>query len=188
MAGRSGGVAALVAVMMWGCAEGAQDARTIEDGLTGDAGPVLAKADQPEADDADALLDAGMKADEGPPPEEPAGDPCTQGEMEACLCQDLGTEGIRRCLFDSSSPLDGFFSECEQCAAPEEEPGTAGDAPDAGSGQTTVTMDPPDAGAAAPPPSGAGPGRLSNPAMCMALLQCCRMDGMCGVGVPGLCL
>jgi hypothetical protein len=200
-------VAALIATWIAGCAAGAPERFEVEEGPLGEPSlpraPMLpeppgamagASASPPDAGPpAAAPLDAG-------PPAVPVGDPCMRDEVEPCVCLALGTMGERRCLYDRDSPRDGFFSACQRCADPEAvDPPVAGSGSDsmnagaggmmnAGAGGATNAGT--GSGAPAPPPPPAGTGCLANPATCGdRLLQCCRQDGTCGLGLPGvLCL
>jgi hypothetical protein len=188
--------AVLAAAWVVGCAKGAPPGRAVEQDVMGVMGPAGRPAVEPSAPE--GAPDASRAEPDAGPPATPAGEPCMRDEVEACTCIGLSTEGERHCRFDANSPLDGFFSECERCRAPGPEPTM----PDAGEGGS-------DAGAAAgasgatnagaggiggaggaggtAPPTGMG--CAANPAMCMGALQCCRQDGACGLGLPGvLCL
>ncbi|MDD9934456.1 MAG: hypothetical protein OXT09_12680, partial [Myxococcales bacterium] len=85
---------------------------------------------------------AGSVADEEPvEPMMPmttayTGESCVMNEPVTCICEDTGTEGQRRCLFDPNSPTQGTLSDtCERCAPPAEpeaeEPEAPSDTPDA---------------------------------------------------------
>jgi hypothetical protein len=52
----------------------------------------------------------------------PDGAPCLRGEVETCACEEVEAQGRRTCVFDSASPLDGFFSECHSCQPPPPDP------------------------------------------------------------------
>lgn len=73
-------------------------------------------------DGPDAGPSATAGTDMAPPPTDmpvmDAREPCSQGQMDLCVCQDTGTEGMRTCMFDLESPLDGFFTECTGCPPP----------------------------------------------------------------------
>jgi hypothetical protein len=200
------GVAVLSAIAMGACARGAPEPGVLSQGIAGDAGPPVVTATAPEtapaSDATHAPVDGGVT-------DQPAGEPCARGEVRPCPCPGLAAEGERRCLFDADSPLDGFFSDCGRCAEPDTGPagsagagasGMAGDATDAGN-PTGGAGDPGDmadadsptgdgGGATAPePPPGSAQGCLADQSMCSGLLQCCRPDGLCGLGADGvLCL
>ena len=54
----------------------------------------------------------------------PLGEPCVRNDVKPCPCEGTDVQGQRLCLFDMTSPMDGFFSECQGCPAPDpvEEP------------------------------------------------------------------
>lgn len=103
-----------LAVTAFGCAKGVQDE------LQDKAGTMASQT--PAAAD-DGMQ--GVPGDEAPATTDDAGDgqsdadamPCSQGTAEACACAE-GGEGERDCIFDVSSPLDGYYSECRRCSAP----------------------------------------------------------------------
>ncbi len=49
------------------------------------------------------------------------GIPCLRGETQACTCE-AGGDGHRTCIYDDSSPLEGFLSDCARCTAPPPDP------------------------------------------------------------------
>lgn len=49
----------------------------------------------------------------------PLGEPCVRNDMIRCPCEGTDVQGQRICMFDMASPMDGFFSECQGCTAPE---------------------------------------------------------------------
>lgn len=49
----------------------------------------------------------------------PLGEPCVRNDMKSCPCEGTDVQGQRICVFDMASPMDGFFSECQGCPAPE---------------------------------------------------------------------
>ncbi len=207
MVGRVGDACArggAVVAMLWvvACAEGVQDVG----GQQLDEQPIGAQPlDEVDAGPPPAPMDdvAGEMSDA---PAVPAGDPCSQGAVESCTCDDGGM-GERVCQFDTSSPADGFFSECRSCQLPpmEEEPppdpaepedpgtGAAGAAGAAGgggaggmagsAGMGSAGMG--DAGGSAPPP--APMPSTCSPSSCPScpVLQgpCCTNAGQCGCGL-----
>jgi hypothetical protein len=119
------------------------------------------------------------------------GDPCAQGQTEACVCEGSAAMGERMCVADASSPTGGAFSECRNCP-----PAPDGGLPMGGaSGMTAGGMGGAGAGGTSGGAGGmsGGAGGMSGGAggmsgcMCMDALACCKDDGTCGVGVPGLC-
>ena len=107
------------------------------------------------------------------------GDPCAQGAMEPCICDDAVAMGQRICLANAASPSGGAFSECRGCPAALPDAGAAGEGGAGGSGGASGMS----AGT-----GGMTGGTAGAPAcMCTDALACCRDDGTCGVGVPGLC-
>jgi hypothetical protein len=64
------------------------------------------------------------------------GESCMMGETAACMCSG-GLNGSKTCRFDRASPTMGSFSECGNCAAPDdmqEEEDDPGDVMSAGTG------------------------------------------------------
>ncbi len=143
--------------------------------------------------------------------------PCTQGDVGACICEDKGTEGQQTCVFDTSSPLGGYFSECTGCPDPVE-PCSDGEMNgnesdiDCGGGScqpcaegSTCNMNIDCAqgictdGVCGPPPDepdppmdtggndGGGSSSGCDPSMCTGALACCTLTGSCGTGVGPLC-
>jgi len=43
------------------------------------------------------------------------GDPCTQNDVAPCPCEGTSMPGERVCVFDMTSPTQGFFSDCQGC-------------------------------------------------------------------------
>jgi hypothetical protein len=117
------------------------------------------------------------------------GDPCAQGAMEPCACESSDVMGQRICLANAGSPSGGAFSECRGCPAVMPDAGEAGEGGIGGAGGASGMS-----GGASGMSGGTGGmiggtgGTGGAPAcMCTDALACCRDDGSCGVGVPGLC-
>jgi hypothetical protein len=119
------------------------------------------------------------------------GDACAQGTMEPCACDGSTAMGQRMCLANPASPTGGALSECRNCPAAMPDAGTAGEG---GAGGASGMSGTGGTGGASGMSAGTGGmtggtgGTGGGPAcMCMDALACCRDDGTCGVGVPGLC-
>lgn len=114
-------------LLLGGCAEGFPMAQRAQFGLSGgQAGSPSESAPYGE--------DAGMTPDDDPEDvgsEAAESEPCAVGEVRVCTCEDTGTEGLRRCVPDISTPAGGFFSACEGCPPP----APAEDGVDAGDGE-----------------------------------------------------
>lgn len=123
------------------------------------------------------------------------GDPCAQGAMEPCACESSDVMGQRICLANAASPSGGAFSECRGCPAALPDAGEAGEGGIGGAGGASGMSG--GTGGASGMSGGTGgmiggtggtAGTAGAPACsCMDALACCRDDGSCGVGVPGLC-
>lgn len=48
----------------------------------------------------------------------PMGEPCLQGDVVPCPCEGAMVQGQRACMFDMSSPTQGYLSDCQGCPAP----------------------------------------------------------------------
>ena len=112
MAGRSNQIAGVVLlVALVGCAKGVQDDSEVEEPGSADRDMSASEGGDKAGGD-DGAPDASVSDDATQ-----MGDPCSQGAAEPCTCDD-GGEGERSCRFDSSSPLDGYFTDCSACTAP----------------------------------------------------------------------
>lgn len=121
------------------------------------------------------------------------GDACAQGTMEPCACEGSIEMGQRICVANPASPTGGALSECQGCPAVMPEAGAGGEGGAGGASGMSGGM-----GGASGMSGGMGGmtggtggmtgGTGGTPACaCMDALACCRTDGTCGVGVPGLC-
>ena len=109
------------------------------------------------------------------------GDACAQGTMETCACAGSMAMGQRICVANPASPTGGALSECQNCPMPD-----AGNSGEGGMGGASGMSGM--GGASGMAGTGGTGGTAGGPAcMCMDALACCRDDGTCGVGVPGLC-
>jgi hypothetical protein len=87
----------------------------------------------------------------------PLGEPCTQNDVLACPCEGSDVQGMRICRFDTASPMEGFFTDCQGCpvpAPPEPNAGASGAAGMASAGAAGMAGSA--AGAAGDPPADAG--------------------------------
>ena len=126
-----------------------------------------------------------------------SGMPCLRGETAACTCVDKGTMGQMTCVFDSSSPLDGFFTDCGRGPEPmTTDPGdvmmtgtggmsgsgSGGSGGRSGSGGSSGGAG--SGGSTSPPPTTGG-GRscaspCNQPCFPIGILACCNPLGVCG--------
>jgi hypothetical protein len=124
------------------------------------------------------------------------GDACAQGETQACPCEGSAEMGERMCIANPLSPTGGELSECRNCpAAPDGGmmmggaggasgmSGGAGGMGGAGAGGMSGGAGGMSGGAGG---MSGGAGGMSG-CMCTGALECCRTDGTCGIGAPGLC-
>lgn len=131
------------------------------------------------------------------------GDACARGDAQPCACEDTTAMGMRVCVASEASPTGGEYSECRGCPAI---PDGGSDPMGGASGMTSGGMGGAGgtggmnggaggtggiggmSGGASGAGGGGGTGGTTAMCTCMDLLACCRDDGSCGVGVPGLCL
>jgi hypothetical protein len=121
------------------------------------------------------------------------GEACAQGTTMPCACEGASAMGERICIANAASPTGGELSECRNCPAVDPDGGAAmGGA----SGMMSGGMGGATGGAGGTGGMTGGTGGMSGMTggtggmtgcMCMDALACCRDDGTCGVGVPGLC-
>jgi len=200
------GLTLLCVAACWlvGCAEGYEGVESIRQsaasGVQGGAGGTVAPrgGSGGAGGKSGAGGAAGGSAGAGTPSAATgAGMPCLRGETAACTCVDKGTMGQMTCVFDASSPLDGFFTDCSRCPEPmTTDPGDvtadagtpmsgSGGSGRAGSGGSGGTSGGSAGTTAPPPPTTGGGGRTcaspcNQPCFPIGIIACCNPLGVCG--------
>jgi hypothetical protein len=119
-------IAVLAALgMLEGCAKGFEFRSRIESELERGA------ADGGGRGPKDASIPASMHRDAGDAGGAGKPVPCNQKDVEACDCKGTDKQGEQVCMFDKTSPRDGFLGPCENCPPPDKIAPDASDAMDA---------------------------------------------------------
>jgi len=196
---RGCGVLVICGGLLWvaGCAQGYEGVEATRQGASTRAAP---RGGGSGVGGTHAAGSGGASAGSDAPSTSPigVGEPCVQGDSTICTCTDKGTMGQTDCLFDASSPLDGYFSDCRHCPDPPKPASTPGDvtAPQGGSGGTGTGGMGGSGGSAAPAGSGGSPATnpppprqptttscsspCNQPCVPFGILACCRANGTCG--------